>query len=99
MRHADVPRLARLSRASLLVKTPISHLREREGDRFEGLGFKRGDNGMAVLDDALGYVECKVSARHRAGDHDIVVGEVEVAVADEGKPLLYYRGGYAQLER
>jgi flavin reductase (DIM6/NTAB) family NADH-FMN oxidoreductase RutF len=72
---------------------------EREGDRFDGLGYRRGDNGSAVLDDVLGYVECKVFARHEAGDHDIIVGAVEVAVADEGKPLLYYRGGYAQLER
>ena len=72
---------------------------ERGGNRFDGLGYSRGQNGMAVLDDVLGYVECAVVARHEAGDHDVIVGEVEAAVADEGKPLLYYRGGYAQLER
>ena len=72
---------------------------ERGGNRFDGLGYSRGQNGMAVLDEILGYVECEVVSRHEAGDHDIIVGEVEVAVADEGKPLLYYRGGYAQLER
>jgi flavin reductase (DIM6/NTAB) family NADH-FMN oxidoreductase RutF len=47
----------------------------------------------------LGYVECEVVERHEAGDHDIIIGRVEVAVANEGKPLLYYRGGYAQMER
>jgi flavin reductase (DIM6/NTAB) family NADH-FMN oxidoreductase RutF len=72
---------------------------ERGGNRFDGLGYSRGQNGMAVLDDVLGYVECEVVARHEAGDHDVVIGGVEVAVAQEGKPLLYYRGGYAQLER
>ncbi len=72
---------------------------EREANRFEGLGFSRGKNGMVVLDDILGYVECDVVARHETGDHDIIVGSVEAAVANEGKPLLYYRGGYAQLER
>lgn len=72
---------------------------ERGGNRFEGLGYSRGQNGMPVLDDVLGYVECEVIARHETGDHDVVVGEVKVAVANEGKPLLYYRGGYAQLER
>ena len=68
-------------------------------NRFEGLGFERGQNGAVILADVLGYVECAVVARHEAGDHDIILGEVEVAMADEGKPLLYYRGGYAQLER
>ena len=70
-----------------------------ESDRFEGIGFSRGGNGIAVLKDVLGYVQCRVVARHPTGDHDIIIGEVEEAMADEGRPLLYYRGGYAQLER
>ncbi len=72
---------------------------ESGAKRFAGLGYARGQNGMAVLDDVLGYVECEVVSRHESGDHDIIVGEVQAAVANEGKPLLYYRGGYAQLER
>ena len=66
---------------------------------FTGIGYTRGKNGMAVLEEVLGYIECEIVARHVAGDHDVVVGSVDVAIADEGKPLLYYRGGYAQLER
>lgn len=72
---------------------------ESAGNRFGGIGYERGQNGAAVLLDVLGYVECEIIARHEAGDHDIIIGAVEVAVADEGKPLLYYRGGYARLER
>jgi len=68
-------------------------------DRFEGIGFSRGGNGIAILGDVLGYLQCTVTARHVAGDHDIVIGEVEEAMSEEGRPLLYYRGGYAQLER
>ena len=68
-------------------------------NRFEGIGFERAQNGAAILADVLGYVECDVIARHEAGDHDVIIGRVEVAMAAEGKPLLYYRGGYAQLER
>lgn len=67
--------------------------------RFEGLGYSRGESGVALLDDALAHLECKVVARHEAGDHTICIAEVERAVAREAKPLLYYRGGYAQLER
>lgn len=68
-------------------------------DRFEGVGYTRSPNGLAVLDDVLGIIECATFAMHEAGDHTIIVGEVEAARAKNGTPLLYYRGGYAQLER
>ncbi len=67
--------------------------------RFEGVGYERAENGVVLLDDALGHLECTVSARHDAGDHTLFVGEVERATAGDGRPMLYYRGGYAQLER
>ena len=68
-------------------------------DRFEGVGFSRSQNGTVVLDDVLGVIECKRSALHDAGDHTVIVGEVEAGWAENGAPLLYYRGGYAELER
>ncbi|HEX2779825.1 MAG TPA: flavin reductase family protein [Gemmatimonadaceae bacterium] len=68
-------------------------------NRFDGVGFTRGESGVALLDGALALLECRVVARHQAGDHLIVVGEVEAASAANERPLLYYRGGYAQLER
>jgi flavin reductase (DIM6/NTAB) family NADH-FMN oxidoreductase RutF len=67
-------------------------------DRFEGVGFSRSRNGIAVLDDVLGVIECSRFALHDGGDHTIIVGEVEAGRAETGTPLLYYRGGYAQLE-
>lgn len=68
-------------------------------NRFDGIGYSRGTSGIVVLDDVLGYLECRRIATHVGGDHCIYVGEVEFAAANEGRPLLYYRGGYAQLER
>jgi flavin reductase (DIM6/NTAB) family NADH-FMN oxidoreductase RutF len=70
-----------------------------ESDRFDGVGYSRGENGVALLDDALAHLECDVVTRHEAGDHTIVVCAVRRAEAFDGRPLLYYRGGYAQLER
>ena len=67
-------------------------------DRFEGVGYSRSQNGFAVLDEVLGVIECATVAMHDAGDHTIIVGEVEAARTQNGTPLLYYRGGYAQLE-
>lgn len=70
-----------------------------ESDRFDGVGYTRGENGVALLDDALVHLECEVVARHEAGDHTLVVCAVERAASHDARPLLYYRGGYAQLER
>lgn len=67
--------------------------------RFDGIGYTRGENGVVLLDDALAHIECRVVARHEAGDHTLFIGEVERAAARDARPLLYYRGGYAQLER
>ena len=67
-------------------------------DRFEGVGFSRTQNDIAVLDDVLGIIECNSVALHDAGDHTVIVGEVEATRAENGSPLIYYRGGYAQLE-
>jgi flavin reductase (DIM6/NTAB) family NADH-FMN oxidoreductase RutF len=72
---------------------------EIEGDRFEGVGFRRGNTGVALLDGALAHLECRIVARHPAGDHVIYVAEVLDARAFDARPLIYYRSGYAVLER
>lgn len=72
-----------------------------EDDRFEGIAFRRGQSGVVLLADALAHMECHVVRHHDAGDHTIYIAEIDRAepMATEGRPLLYYRGGYAQLER
>ncbi|MDQ3699030.1 MAG: flavin reductase family protein [Gemmatimonadota bacterium] len=72
---------------------------ERIDDRFTGIGFRRGVTGAAILHEALAHVECEMRDRHAGGDHTVFVGEVIAAEAREDGPLLYYRGGYAGLER
>ena len=68
-------------------------------NRFEGIGFTRGTTGAPILEDCLAVIECEVQSRHPAGDHTIVIGAVVASATSEGSPLLYYRGGYAALER
>lgn len=50
--------------------------------------------GAPVLDDSLGFVDCRVMDVYPGGDHSIIVGRVEAAGGGEGKPLLYYRSQY-----
>jgi len=68
-------------------------------NRFDGVGFVRGETGVVLFNDALGHLECRRVGWHDAGDHAICVGEVLRAHNGDGHPLLYYRGGYAQLDR
>jgi flavin reductase (DIM6/NTAB) family NADH-FMN oxidoreductase RutF len=72
---------------------------ELPSGRFDGIGYTRAESGVILLDDAIAHLECTVVARHQAGDHMICVGQVEWADCRQERPLLYYRGGYAQLER
>jgi flavin reductase (DIM6/NTAB) family NADH-FMN oxidoreductase RutF len=82
------------------TQEPLSRrFADPESDRFDGVGYTRGESGIALLDDALVHLECTVVARHEAGDHTLIVCTVDRAAASDGRPLLYYRGGYAQLER
>jgi flavin reductase (DIM6/NTAB) family NADH-FMN oxidoreductase RutF len=71
----------------------------RDLDRFDGIGYSRGNTGLAVLDDVLAFLECRVERRYDEGDHTIFIGAVEAAQTNSERPLLYYRGGYAALER
>jgi 3-hydroxy-9,10-secoandrosta-1,3,5(10)-triene-9,17-dione monooxygenase reductase component len=68
-------------------------------DRFEGVTHHRAATGAPILADALAYIDCETEVEHDAGDHVIVVGRVvELGYASEGKPLLFYRGGYGRFE-
>ncbi len=64
------------------------------GDKFQGVAYHTGANGVPILDGALAYLECKLYAVHDGGDHTLYLGEIEQAETVEGKPLLFYRGGY-----
>lgn len=69
------------------------------GGRFDGIGFTRAESGVVLIEEAIGHLDCRLLERHDAGDHTIYVGEVQWSRVSGGRPLLYYRGGYAQLER
>ena len=55
--------------------------------------------GAALLDAALGWLECSTHAVYDGGDHDIVVGQVlALATGNTAQSaLLYYRGRYREL--
>jgi 3-hydroxy-9,10-secoandrosta-1,3,5(10)-triene-9,17-dione monooxygenase reductase component len=68
-------------------------------DRFQHLQWTPARTGSPIINEALAFIDCEVEAEYDAGDHIIVVGRViELGYASEGKPLLFYRGGYGHFE-
>ncbi len=66
--------------------------------RFDELKYRTELTGSPVLDDALAWLDCRVTDVHEGGDHSIVVGEVVACDARDGDPLVFYRGGYHRME-
>ncbi len=65
-------------------------------DRFEGIGWHPGPSGEILLDGTIAHLWCEPVEIVPAGDHSLFLGRVVGgAAAEHGRPLLYYRGGYA----
>jgi flavin reductase (DIM6/NTAB) family NADH-FMN oxidoreductase RutF len=67
----------------------------RDINKLEGIGWKAGRTGAPILDQALAYFDCELAGRHRAGDHELVLGRVvDGEVLDAGAtPLTYAETG------
>jgi flavin reductase (DIM6/NTAB) family NADH-FMN oxidoreductase RutF len=66
--------------------------------KFNGVSWRQGGSGLALLDGAIAYVECKVVHAYDGGDHTIYVGEVLSAATDAGdRPLIFFKGQYNRL--
>lgn len=69
-------------------------------DRFTDWAATPGPHtGAPVLAGSLAWLECRTWATYDGGDHTIVVGTVlDMAVAQERPPLLYFRHAYRGLD-
>lgn len=72
----------------------------RGAERFVGVGWRPAPaTGSPLLDGVLAWIEATVEAEYDGGDHTIVVGRVvDLGAAAEGRPLLFYRGGYGSFQ-
>lgn len=65
---------------------------------FSDLDTTTAETGAPILSGSLGWIDCKLKEILPGGDHDIFIGEIVAAAApEEGQPLLYFSGKYAQL--
>jgi flavin reductase (DIM6/NTAB) family NADH-FMN oxidoreductase RutF len=67
----------------------------RAVDKLAGQRWQGALEGTPVLLDAVAYLECRVVARHPAGDHELVLGRVVGGrvQAPEAEPMTYGQTG------
>jgi flavin reductase len=65
---------------------------------FCGAAWAEAETGSPVLDGALAFFDCRLTARHDGGDHTIFIGEIVAAgFREDAAPLLWYASGYHRL--
>ncbi len=63
-----------------------------------GVDLVPGHLGAPLINGAMAHLECRIAARHDAGDHVILVGQVqEITVHEDRAPLVYHKGRYRRL--
>jgi 3-hydroxy-9,10-secoandrosta-1,3,5(10)-triene-9,17-dione monooxygenase reductase component len=68
-------------------------------DKFSCVGWSSSPSGSPVLDGALTWVDCSVTAVHEAGDHYVVIGQVtSLGEPRVERPLLFYQGHYVAMD-
>jgi flavin reductase (DIM6/NTAB) family NADH-FMN oxidoreductase RutF len=66
--------------------------------RFCDAPWHEAETGSPILDGAIAYFDCRLSARHDGGDHTIFIGEIVAAgFEDDADPLIYYASRYRRL--
>ncbi|KUJ85791.1 flavin oxidoreductase [Ruegeria marisrubri] len=66
----------------------------RNGWDFSHAEWRPDEHGTPLLSGCLARFDCRLSAQHEAGDHLILIGEVERVMYRTGKGLMFKRGQY-----
>jgi flavin reductase (DIM6/NTAB) family NADH-FMN oxidoreductase RutF len=66
-------------------------------DKFAGVEFKEGLDGLPVIQNCVATFECKTIQRTVVGDHVLFLGQVENYVYESKTPLLFCQGNYVQV--
>lgn len=64
------------------------------GDKFVGVELTEGPDGVPLLSGVVARFVCRPVRQLDAGDHVIVIGEVEQYETFDGEPLVFHSGAY-----
>ncbi len=66
-------------------------------DKFAGVEYTEGLDGLPVIQNCVATFECKTIQRTVVGDHVLFLGQVENYVYENKTPLLFCQGNYMQV--
>ena len=85
-----------LSRDQIELARNFGFKTARDTDKLQDVKYTTSENGLPILDEAIGYIECRVLSTHPAGDHTLFVGEVIEArtINENAKTLVFDQGDF-----
>lgn len=67
-------------------------------ERFTGREWSTTGDGHPIPADGLGWLDCRITTIHQAGDHELVIAEAtEGAVTEQIGPLVFHAGRLTEL--
>jgi flavin reductase ActVB len=75
-----------------------THFATKSEDKFTGTDFVANHKGLPFLADSSVTLDCLAHARHEAGDHTILIGEVVDVQVCESSPVIYFERGFHPLQ-
>lgn len=97
------PKLAKLDRLGLSVladdhASVARSLSSKTGDRFSGVDWVATHSGAVFVHGATLWLECAPFKRVEAGDHEIVVLQIEaLAMYPDVAPMIFHRSDFREL--
>jgi flavin reductase (DIM6/NTAB) family NADH-FMN oxidoreductase RutF len=71
----------------------------KQTNRFDDLAVAFSAEGLPLFQGAAAQLCCRVAAVHKAGDHDITLGEVPSGDEITSSPLVFHKGTYGRFQR
>jgi 3-hydroxy-9,10-secoandrosta-1,3,5(10)-triene-9,17-dione monooxygenase reductase component len=68
-------------------------------NRFDDLDVTFSIDGLPLLNGTAAQLCCRVATIHKAGDHDIILGEVLNGDEIACSPLVFHKGNYGSFQR
>lgn len=96
------PTLRRATRIgiSILAEEHQALCRQLAGppeQRFDGVATTIADQGSVTLDDGLAQFDCSIHSEVPAGDHLLVLLQLQEVRHRRGSPLVFHRSGFGRL--
>lgn len=76
----------------------VCKLAARDAHMLNGHAHTLNADGVPLIDHCLARFECRRVAAHDAGDHVIIVGQVQRTEMRDGQPLTFFAGQFGSVD-